>query len=132
MALRIRIVCPEHSAYDADAAFVSIPSTDGNLGVAPHHANEICTIEPGFVTICDEAIGQVSHTFAVDVGYAEVPGDEVVILAERAQDLSELDVEKVQADIQGFEEKLSNLSKDDAHRSYLYNEIAWCKLLLAK
>ena len=89
MALRIRIVCPEHSAYDADAAFVSIPSTDGNLGVAPHHANEICTIEPGFVTICDEAIGQVSHTFAVDVGYAEVTGDEVVILAERAQDLSE-------------------------------------------
>lgn len=132
MALRIRIVYPEHSAYDADAAFVSIPSTDGSLGVAPHHANEICTIEPGFVTICDEAIGRVSHTFAVDVGYAEVTGDEVVILAERAQDLSELDVEKVQADIQGFEEKLSNLSKDDAHRSYLYNEIAWCKLLLSK
>ena len=132
MALRIRIVCPEHSADEADAAFVSIPSTDGSLGVAPHHANEICTIEPGFVTICDEAIGRVSHTFAVDVGYAEVTGDEVVILAERAQDLSELDVEKVQADIQGFEEKLSNLSKDDAHRSYLYNEIAWCKLLLSK
>lgn len=132
MSLRVRIVCPEHSAYDADAAFVSIPSSDGCLGVAPHHASEICTIDPGFVTICDEAMGHVDHTFAVYMGYAEVTSDEVVILAERAQDLSELDVEKVQADIQGFEEKLSNLSKDDAHRLYLYNEIAWCKLLLSK
>lgn len=132
MAMRVRIVCPEHSAYDADATFVSIPSTDGNLGVAARHANEICTIDAGFVTICDEKIGEVGHTFAVGVGYAEITGDEVVILAERAQDLSVLDRDKVQADIQGFEEKLSNLSKDDARRSYLYNEIAWCKLLLSK
>ena len=77
-------------------------------------------------------MGTVDKTFAVGTGYVQVTGDEVVVLVERAADLASVDPEKVQAQIQGFEDKLINLSKDDAHRSYLYNEIAWCKLLLAK
>ena len=87
--MRIRIVCPVSCAYEGDAAFVSIPSTDGEFGVLPAHSSEICTI-------------------------ATVHAD------------------KVKADIQGFEEKLGNLSEDDARRAYLYNEIAWCKLKLAQ
>jgi F-type H+-transporting ATPase subunit epsilon len=46
--------------------------------------------------------------------------------------LATVDADKVKADIQGFEEKLGNLSEDDARRAYLYNEIAWCKLKLAQ
>ena len=53
-------------------------------------------------------------------------------LAERACDLATVDADKLKADIQGFEEKLGNLSEDDARRAYLYNEIAWCKLKLAQ
>ncbi|MDO4596344.1 MAG: ATP synthase F1 subunit epsilon [Coriobacteriaceae bacterium] len=132
MAMRIRIVCPEFNAYEGEAQFVSIPSTDGNLGVAPRHASEICTIKPGFVSICDEAMGQVSRTFAVWTGYAQITGDEIVILAEHAQDMAEVDVASVETQMQSFEDQLSNLSEDDATRSYLYNEIAWCKLLLTK
>ena len=52
--------------------------------------------------------------------------------AERACDLATVDADKLKADIQGFEEKLGNLSEDDARRAYLYNEIAWCKLKLAQ
>lgn len=130
MAMRVRIVCPEENAFDGEAAFVSLPSTDGMLGVAPRHANEICTLDAGRVRICFNAIGDVDKTIVVGSGYAQITGDEVVILSERAQDLAAVDREKVQADIQGFEDTLGNLSADDAQRSYLYNEIAWCKLLL--
>jgi len=56
----------------------------------------------------------------------------VTVLAERACDLATVDADKLKADIQGFEEKLGNLSEDDARRAYLYNEIAWCKLKLAQ
>ena len=58
--------------------------------------------------------------------------DVVTVLAERACDLATVDADKLKADIQGFEEKLGNLSEDDARRAYLYNEIAWCKLKLAQ
>ena len=76
-------------------------------------------------------MGSVTHTFAVDGGYAEITGDEVVILAERAEDMASVNADEVRERLQGFEEQLGNLSADDARRAYLYNEIAWCKLLSA-
>ncbi len=128
----IRIVCPEHCAYEGEAAFAVVPSTDGECGILPKHANEICTITDGYVRVCDKEMGTVDHTFAVGGGYAQIADDTVIVLAERACDLADVDAEKVKVELQGFEDNLRNLSEDDAHRAYLYNEIAWCKLLLAK
>ena len=132
MAMHVRIVCPESLAYEGDAAFLTVPSTAGEVGVAPHHASEICTIDPGFVPICDEQMGQVSHLFAVGTGYAQISDDQVIVLTERAEDVDALSRSEVAARLKEFEGKLSNLSENDAHRAYLYNEISWCKLLLTK
>lgn len=129
--MHVRIVCPESLAFEGEAAFVALPSTDGELGVLPRHASEICTIQAGYVRVSDTEMGTASHVFAVSGGYAEITEDEVVILAERAADVSAVDHAELQAKVEGFEDQLSNLSEDDAHRAYLYNEIAWCKLLLA-
>ncbi len=129
--MHIRIVCPEHNEYEGEAAFVALPTSTGELGVAPRHANEICSVDVGFVRICDERMGEVTRTFAVNGGYAEITGEEVIILAERAADLASIDAEALKAEIAEFEDQLSNLSADDARRAYLYNEIAWRKLLLA-
>ena len=128
----IRIVCPEHCAYEGEAAFAVVPSTDGECGILPKHANEICTITDGYVRVCDKEMGTVDHTFAVGGGYAQIADDTVIVLAERACDLADVDAEKVKVELQGFEDNLRNLSEDDARRAYLYNEIASCKLLLAK
>ena len=129
--MRIRIVCPEYNEYEGEAAFVALPTSTGELGVAPRHANEICTIGMGYVRVSDERMGTVDRRFAVSGGYAEITGDEVIILAERAADLAFVDAGKLNAEVADFEDQLSNLSPDDARRAYLYNEIAWRKLLLA-
>ena len=72
--MRVRIVCPEHNAYEGEAVFVALPTTDGELGVAPLHASEICSVASGYVRLCDERMGEVTRTFAVDGGYAEDHG----------------------------------------------------------
>lgn len=132
MAMQVRVVCPEECVYEGEAAFVGVPSTDGQLGIMSRHASEICTIERGYVRIADERLEQIDHIVAVGEGYVQVANDEVIILAERAQDLATVDRDKVQVELAGFEDQLLNLSADDALRAYLYNEIAWCKLLLAQ
>lgn len=132
MAMRVRIVCPDHGVYDGEAAFVAIPSTDGQFGVMAHHASEICTIEDGYVRVADTDLNTIDHIFAVTEGYAQVADDDVIILVERAADLAQVDAEALQAEIAGFEDQLRNLSADDAYRAYLYNEIAWRKLQLAQ
>lgn len=129
--MRIRIVCPVSCAYEGDAAFVSIPSTDGEFGVLPAHSSEICTIDRGYVRVSDKAMHCRPH---VCRGRRLCPG------CGRCRDRSrrarlrfgDRRCDKLKADIQGFEEKLGNLSEDDARRAYLYNEIAWCKLKLAQ
>ena len=61
----------------------------------------------------------------------QIANDEIVVLADRAADVASVDAAELRAEIKGFEDQLSVLSESDAHRAYLYNEIAWCKLLLA-
>ena len=65
--MRIRIVCPVSCAYEGDAAFVSIPSTDGEFGVLPAHSSEICTIDRGYVRVSDKAMGTVDHTWTSEI-----------------------------------------------------------------
>ena len=91
--MRIRIVCPVSCAYEGDAAFVSIPSTDGEFGVLPAHSSEICTIDRGYVRVSDKAMGTVDHTFAVAGGYAQVADDVVTVLAARACYLATVDAD---------------------------------------
>ena len=69
MPMELRIVCPDSCPYDGEAAFVTLPTTDGETGVAPLHASEISTIGPGYVRVCNEKMGQVDRTFAVSGGY---------------------------------------------------------------
>lgn len=128
--MRIRVVCPEQSAYEGEAAFVALPSTAGEVGVLPHHASEICTLARGYVRAYATFPGDATCMIAVEGGYAEIDNDEIIVLASRARDLATVNADEVQADLQGFEEQLSILSDDDARRAYLYNEIAWRNLLL--
>ncbi len=130
MAMELRIVCPESCAYEGSAAFVALPGTTGEIGVLPGHASEISTLKPGYVRVSEQAMGTVDKAIAVTEGYAEITADRVIILAERAQDVADIDDAKVQAQLEEFEGQLSMCSEGDARRAYLYNEIAWCRLLL--
>ncbi|QWT18235.1 F0F1 ATP synthase subunit epsilon [Collinsella sp. zg1085] len=130
--MHVRIVCPEHLAFEGEARFLTVPATDGSLGIAPLHASEIFTITSGFVQLCAEEMGSITSTFAVGTGYVQVASDKIIILAERAEDMAQLDVHTLETQLQGFEDELVNLSENDARRSNLYNEIAWCKLLLTE
>ena len=77
-------------------------------------------------------MGVTDRVFAVTDGYVQVANDEVIVLAERALDIEKVDAEEVSAQMAGFEDELGKMSENDARRAYLYNEIAWCKLLLSQ
>lgn len=129
--LRVRIVCPESSAFEGEAAFVAVPSGDGEIGVLSGHASEICTVVGGRVRLSGGISQEPEHVFVVSNGYAEITANEVIILVERAVDAAQIDRGTVLQAKQSFEDKLSNLSQDDVRRAYIYNEIQWCELQLA-
>ena len=130
MSMELRIVCPENCAFDGNCGFVVVPSTTGELGILPAHSPEIATTQRGYVRIFNSIGDEPSHVIAVESGYVQVADDKVLVLVERALDMAEVKHEEVQTDLQVFEERLQELEEDDARRAYIYNEIAWCNLLL--
>lgn len=131
MPMQLRIVCPEECVFEGPVAYVAVPTTVGELGILPRHSSEICTINSGRIRVSEEKMGTVDRVFAVSEGYVQVANDEVIVLTERAADMDKVDMEAVSERLSGFEDQLGKMSQNDARRSYLYNEIAWCKLLLA-
>lgn len=132
MAMQLRIVCPEECVFEGQVAYVAVPTTVGEFGILPRHASEVCTIDGGRVRVSEQKMGVTDRVFAVTEGYVQVANDEVIILAERAIDLEKVDSDDVAARLADFEDQLGKMSENDARRAYLYNEIAWCKLLLAQ
>ena len=128
--MQLRIVCPESCAFEGDCAFVALPGTTGEFGVAPLHASEVCTLKPGYVRVSEQAMGTVDRVFAVGEGYAQVADDVIIVLVERACDLASLDRSETERQLGVFEDQLSKCGPEDAHRAYIYTEVAWCKLLL--
>lgn len=129
--MQLRIVCPEECVFEGPAAYAAVPTTVGELGILPRHASEICTIDSGLIRVSEEKMGVTDRAFAVTEGYVQVANDEVIVLAERAVDMSKVDADAVRDRLAGFEDQLGKMSQNDARRAYLYNEIAWCRLLLA-
>lgn len=130
--MQLRIVCPEECVFEGPVAYVAVPTTVGEFGILPHHASEICTIDDGRIRVSESQMGVTDRVFAVTDGYVQVANDEVIVLAERALDIEKVDAEEVSAQMAGFEDELGKMSENDARRAYLYNEIAWCKLLLSQ
>ena len=132
MTMQLRIVCPEECVFEGPVAYVAVPTTVGEVGILPRHASEVCTIDGGHVRVSEQKMGVTDRVFAVTEGYVQVANDEVIVLVERAIDLEKVDSDDVAARLADFEDQLGKMSENDARRAYLYNEIAWCKLLLAQ
>lgn len=132
MTMQLRIVCPEECVFEGPVAYVAVPTTVGEFGILPRHASEVCTIDGGHVRVSEQKMGVTDRVFAVTEGYVQVANDEVIVLVERAIDLEKVDSDDVAARLADFEDQLGKMSENDARRAYLYNEIAWCKLLLAQ
>lgn len=78
--MNVEIITPETSLYNGKAKAVTVPGTDGLLGILDHHAPLISTLTKGEVKITDEK-GTVLH-FTVNGGVVEVLHNKVIILAD--------------------------------------------------
>ena len=87
--LRVIVVTPEQTVFDAAAPFVALPLYDGELGVAPGHAPMIGRLGYGELRIGHEPSQQ---SFYVDGGFVQVADNLVSVLTNRAIPAKKLDV----------------------------------------
>jgi F-type H+-transporting ATPase subunit epsilon len=93
MTIRLEIVTPERLVYEDDVDAVTLPGSEGELGVLPHHAPLVTMLGVGELRI--RKAGAEDH-FAIIGGFLQVRPDRVVVMAETADMASEIDLEKAQ------------------------------------
>ena len=86
--LQLKVLTPEGSVLEGDVAEVTLPGSEGELGVLPAHAALLTKIVHGALSYrAPEGQG----TIAVGRGVAEVRDDRVIVLVERAVPAEEID-----------------------------------------
>ena len=88
MPLRLEIVTPEAKAYSEDVDMVTLPGSEGDLGVSPNHIPLLTTLKPGEVRILKN--GQEKF-LAVGEGFVEITGSSVSVLTDMALESSHID-----------------------------------------
>jgi F-type H+-transporting ATPase subunit epsilon len=91
-SLAVELVSAERRVWSGDAAFILARTTEGELGILPHHAPLLGILIDGVVTI-RVADGSV-ETAAVHGGFLSVENNRVSILAEVAELGSEIDLDR--------------------------------------
>ncbi|MDR3037273.1 MAG: ATP synthase F1 subunit epsilon [Coriobacteriales bacterium] len=122
------IVTPESLLFSEEVYLVSVPATEGGIGILSKRSPIMSTLGKGEVRIRREE-GSEPLNFAVAGGYVESDGNKVVVLASRAADVGKLDAEQVRTEKTESEKKLAALSEDDSRAVFYRDEVAWYTLL---
>ena len=94
MPFQCDIVTQERSVYSGQVDYVSLPGTEGRMGVLPKHSATLTALSFGEVMV---RTGEEEEFFAVGGGYAEIQPNKVVILADSAEQADEIDLERAEA-----------------------------------
>lgn len=78
--MRVEILTPDQTVFEGEAKSLSLPGTDGSLGILNNHAPLITTLTNGKVKLGLEDGNQ--KEFEVKGGTVEVLNNKVIILAE--------------------------------------------------
>jgi len=127
-SLKVNIVTPEKIAWEADAVSVTMPGSDGYLGVWADHAPLVTGLVPGVITIKLDEAGQ-SKIMACSGGFVEISANNVNIMSDTCEEAGQIDAGRAKAALERAKERLSTADADaDKARALLAKERAEARL----
>ena len=109
-SFKAQILTPEGSLFDDEVTGVRVPGGMGSFEVKTLHANIISTLEVGEILV-RKATGD-EQSFAVTGGFVEVVDNKLTLLAEAAEPVEEIDVERAKEAKQRAEDRLDSDDPD--------------------
>jgi F-type H+-transporting ATPase subunit epsilon len=102
--IRLDIVTAERAVYSEEVDAVIAPGIEGQLGILPHHAPLMTTLEPGELLV---RRGGEEISLVISGGFLEVRPDRVIILADAAERSDEIDLSRAEEAKRRAEERLA-------------------------
>jgi F-type H+-transporting ATPase subunit epsilon len=91
MTIRCEIVSQDRIVFQGDVDIVVLPGASGEMGILPHHSPVLSVLQFGVIRVRSKGEEQF---FTVAGGVAEVQPDQVTVLADAAENVQEIDVQR--------------------------------------
>lgn len=121
MTIRCEIVSQDRMVFEGDVDIVVLPGSDGEMGILPHHAPLLTTLQYGIIKVRAKS---EEYLFTVAGGLAEIQPDIVTVLADAAENVEEIDVARAEAARLKAEEALGKVSSTQDADAYENLEVA--------
>ncbi len=108
--LRLEIVTPDAKTYSEDVEMVTLPGTEGEMGIYPQHVPLLTQIVPGEVIVRKDAR---DYFLAVGEGFVEITGERVAIMTDMAIRAENIDEAKAEEARQRAEARLAEHVDDE-------------------
>ena len=92
--LKLEIVTPEKTAYSEDVEMVTLPGSEGELGVYPNHVPLLTTLNPGELRVVK---GGRESFLAIGEGFVEITATRVSVLTDMALEAAVIDESAAEA-----------------------------------
>ena len=109
MPMQLQIITAEREVFSGEVDALVAPGVAGQLGILPNHAPLMTVLQPGELLV--RAGGDDSY-LALSGGYLEVLGNEVIVLADAAEDVDEIDEARAQEALARAQERISSRETD--------------------
>ena len=103
--IKLDIVSAERLVYSDEVDMVIAPGAEGQLGILPHHAPLMTMLGSGELLIRK---GGSEISLVVSGGFMEVRPDQIIVLADAAERIEEIDVARAEEARRRAEEKLEH------------------------
>ncbi len=107
--MRLEILTAERSLFEGDVDALTAPGAEGELGVLPHHAALMTALQPGELRYRS---GNEETQLAVTGGFMEVTANRVVVLADAAERVEEIDVARAEEAMRRAQQSIAERTED--------------------
>jgi F-type H+-transporting ATPase subunit epsilon len=108
--LKLEIVTPEAKIYSEDVDMVTLPGTEGEMGIYPMHIPLMTQIAHGEIIARK---GGADHYLATGEGFVQITGDRVAILTDMAIKADDIDEAKAEEARKKAEARLAEKLTDE-------------------
>ena len=101
--IKLDVVTAERVVFSDDVDVVIAPGVEGQLGILPHHAPLMTMLKPGELLVRKDG---EEFSLVITGGFLEVRPDRVIVLADAAERVEEIDVARAEEARRRAQERL--------------------------
>lgn len=111
---QVHILAADRTFYDGPCVSLTVPTSDGELGILAHHSPMIAAVKPG--TLRYQIPGEEPRLAAISPGMVKVEKNDVLVLVDSAERPEDIDAVRAQREVDEAREALLQKRSRQEHQ----------------